>query len=258
MDKVTRDLPEAPISCLADDRTPCFAEETPAPNRDPPCAAEAEASSSVPSPAAPPLPAAPPPLPPPGPPRLNVPVAEARALAALRPLALSVVMRVGVPARDAPDVVQNLFVSLLWSWSERAGWPPDRQADYVAAAARIVARRYRWKAARRPEDLESIGAIQALQEHAADERSEAFSVEDLLVLQAVCAEQAKETRLDFLQASTAPAFWRVFHGYVVLGVAISAIAQAEGAPVPTIYNRLRLARRDLRAAIGRLRATKGR
>ncbi len=183
-----------------------------------------------------------------------MPVAEARALASLRPLAQSVVMRVGVPARDAPDVVQNLLISLAWSWRERAGWPLDRCADYVAAAARIVARRYLWKAARRPEDLESIDAVQALQDRAADERSEASTAEDLLVSMAVRAEQAQETQLEFLQASTAPAFWRVFHGYVVQGVAISAIAQAEGAPAPTIYNRLRLARRDLRAAIRRLRA----
>jgi DNA-directed RNA polymerase specialized sigma24 family protein len=40
----------------------------------------------------------------------------------------------------------------------------------------------------------------------------------------------------------------------VEGVPVAVIADLEGVPVTTIYTRLRLARRDLRAAILRLRA----
>ena len=63
-----------------------------------------------------------------------------------------------------------------------------------------------------------------------------------------------EAQLPGLCTATAPAFWRVFYAYSVLGFPVAIIAAHEGAPIPTVYNRLRLARRDLRAAILRRRA----
>jgi len=283
MDQGIRGSTAAPLFCQDDAPTSSFAEETPASVRDPPVDRDPPASggaapapapappsgpapapapvapATAPVPATEPIPAAVPPAPPqapPGPPRcprsvLDVPASVALALEAYRPLALSVVLRSGVPTRNAPDVVQNLFLSLLPTWAERTSWPAKRCADYVAACARIVARRYRGRAARRPESLHAC--LQVFQEQAADE--EPLTAEDLLVAHEREAERARETELGFLRDSTAPAFWRVFHDHIVSGVPISAIAQSEGAPVPTMYNRLRLARRDMRAAITRLRAT---
>jgi hypothetical protein len=49
--------------------------------------------------------------------------------------------------------------------------------------------------------------------------------------------------------ATTPERWRVFRAYVVDGMAVTAIARAEQTTPASIYNRLSLARRDLRAAI---------
>ena len=149
----------------------------------------------------------------------------------------------------------HLLIGLLPRWGERAAWPPARRAVYVAAAARVAARRYLWRAARRSEVLTSDSVLRGLQERAARDADEASTAEELLLSVDVWTDCPGETLLDFLEASTDPAFWRVFHAYAVLGVPIAVIAGWEQAPIGTIYNRLRLARRDLRAAIGRRRAS---
>ena len=163
MDKAKRLSPEAPLFGLEPSPTPRFPDETPAPSRDPP----AEPPASAPVAAAPDCPAAldlpvavaaavAAPVPPR---RLDIPDSAARALEACRPLAQAVVLRIGVPARDAPDVVQKLLIALLPTWVERSSWPPARQADYVAAAARILARRYLWTAARRPQTPAEVNIL---------------------------------------------------------------------------------------------------
>jgi len=300
MDKANRLSPEAPLFGLEPSPTPRFPDEPPAPSRDPPAeppasapvaaAPDCPAAPDLPvaagppdSPAAPDLPVAvgppdspaapdlplaaaaaapapPTPSPPSSPPRLDVPDSAARALEACRALAQAVVLRVGVPPRDAPDVVQKLLIALLPTWTERASWPPARQADYVAAAARIVARRYLWTAARRPETLAGGDTLRDLQEQAASRQPASPSPEELLLAHEAELEVLGDTlllgeaQLPGLCTATAPAFWRVFYAYSVLGLSVAIIAEHEGAPVPTIYNRLRLARRDLRAAIVRRRA----
>ncbi len=52
-------------------------------------------------------------------------------------------------------------------------------------------------------------------------------------------EHTAELDLDRLSASTDAASWRAFYGYVVLGVPVKAIAEAEGVSAATVYNRLR-------------------
>ncbi len=286
MDKANRPSPQAPLFCPEPSPTPRSADETPAPSRDPP--AEPPASAPVaacparqpccarpprrgrparlrPRPTSPSRPRPPPrphrrPPPPSSPPRLDIPDSAARALEACRPLAQAVVLRIGVPARDAPDVVQKLLIALLPTWVERASWPPGRQADYVAAAARIVARRYLWTAARRPETLAGGDTLRDLQEKAACHQPANPSAEELLLAHEAELELLGDTlllgeaELPGLCTVTAPAFWRVFYAYSVLGLPVAIIAEQEGAPIPTVYNRLRLARRDLRDAILRRRA----
>ena len=183
----------------------------------------------------------------------------ARALEAFRDTAHAVVLRIGVPARDAPDVVQKLLIALLPDWGERVDWPPARAANYVAAAARIVARRYLWTDARRRECLAWGDTLKDLQEQAARHEPESPTAEDPLLAREADVELLHdmellgEAQLPGLSTATAPAFWRAFHAYYVLGVPVAIIAAHEGTPVPTVYNRLRLARRDLRAAILRRR-----
>jgi len=283
MDKVIRGSTAAPLFGLDGDPTPSFADETAAPLRDPPRdpprdsprdpPPDTEPPSSGGAPPAapapePPAPPAPPPVPLPPPaseppaaparcPRsaFDVPASVALALESHRPLAMAIVQRAGVPPRDAPDVVQNLLVSLLPSWAEKVDWPPRQCAEYIAGAARIVARRYRGRAARRPESLHAC--LPAFHEPP-PENEPPRTAEELLVTLDKQAEHARETQRTFLKYSTAPAYWRVFHDHVILGLPIAGIAECEHAPIGTMYNRLRLARRDLRAAITRLRAAAAR
>lgn len=236
MDETIAVLPEAPICCLEDDPTPCFAEEIPAPSRDPP-------------PKAPKGPKAP------KPPRTLAGLEPmAIALKAYGPLALAIVRRHGVPARDAPDVVQDLLITLLPRWAEREKWAPEKRTSYVAGAARVAARRYLGRSARKAEVLVSGAALQAIQERAAREGAESDTAEDPLLAQELGEEHAPDAWIDFLQASMRPAFWRVFAAYVLLGVPTAVIARREKAPLGTIYNRLRLARRNIVAALERAHA----
>jgi len=236
MDKVIRGSTAAPLFCLDSDPSPSFADETAAPLRDPPPDSEPPGSAGAP-------PAAPAPAPPSAPARcprsaFDVPASVALALEGHRPLALAIVQRAGVPSRDAPDVVQNLLVSLLPTWAEHAEWPARQCAEYIAGAARIVARRYRGRAARRPESLHA--ALPAFHEQP-PENEPPRTAEELLVALDKQPEYARETLHTFLKYSTPPAFWRVFHDHVILGLPIPVIAECEHAPIGTLYNRLRLA-----------------
>ncbi len=275
MDKVIRGSTAAPLFCLDSDPSPSFADETAAPLRDPPPDTEPPGSGGAPPAAPAPAPAEPAPVEPPAtapvspatasePPSaparcprsaFDVPASVALALESHRPLAMAIVQRAGVPPRDAPDVVQNLLVSLLPTWAEHAEWPARQCAEYIAGAARIVARRYRGRAARRPESLHAC--LPAFHEQPPSSEPPR-TAEELLVALDEQAEYARETERTFLKYSTAPAFWRVFHDHVILGLPIAGIAECEHAPIGTLYNRLRLARRDLRAAITRLRAARAR
>lgn len=82
------------------------------------------------------------------------------------------------------------------------------------------------------------------------------SPEEAVLAAEARAELASELSLDALGAATAPALWRAFYAYAVLGVPVEVIADSERVPVPTIYNRIRLARRDLRESLRRRRTAK--
>lgn len=56
--------------------------------------------------------------------------------------------------------------------------------------------------------------------------------------------------LAFLRRATTPQRWKTIAAYAK-GIPASAIAQREGIPVPTVYDRIRRARLDMRAALAR-------
>lgn len=58
--------------------------------------------------------------------------------------------------------------------------------------------------------------------------------------------------LAVLAKSTTPLRWKTFRSYA-FGVSVHDIARREGVPRATIYNRIRLARRDFAAALARLK-----
>ena len=246
MDESTRASRAAPLSCLEEAPTPGFAEEIPAPGRDPPPSRAAPSTAEVPAPR----------RSRPAPRSLAGLAPLAKELEGVRPLVESVLRRAGVPGRDVADVVQDLLIALLPKWGERADWPPGKRASYVAGAARRVARRFIARAARRGEVLVSARAMRDLLERAARDAEERSTPEDLLLSQDLWSERGPDARLAFLEASMAPAFWRVYHAHVLLGIPATVIARTEQAPLGTIYNRLRLARRYLHAAIARDRAAR--
>lgn len=68
------------------------------------------------------------------------------------------------------------------------------------------------------------------------------------------AERETARMIEALRASVRPCDWRVLVGYAFEGRPIAEIASSEGIGESTARNRLRLARRDLAAAVRRLRA----
>ncbi len=195
----------------------------------------------------------------PGPRSLAAPDAAVQALFTLVPFVVSLVRRCGVPERDVPDVTQEVFTALLRWCASRP--PADLAAPeaHLRAYVRVVtvhrAIGYRRRVARRGEQLGWEPGRSGRGDHTPDTAlGEAPCPEDLMLELEASLERTAETDLDRLAAATDAASWRAFYGHVVLGVPVKAIAEAEGVSAATIYNRLRVARRDLRASILRYRA----
>lgn len=136
---------------------------------------------------------------------------------------------------DAPDVAQEAIKGALeaWgTWSEDPNMPRAMllRRWITGFLFRAVARnRYRVKRdwAAGPKDAE---------------RARVPSFE---------GPTAARWTLRTLQGETAPEFWRAWVAYYVDGYSAPQIAHDEGLPLATIYDRLRRARRDLRAAMKR-------
>ena len=195
-----------------------------------------------------------------GPRSLAVPDAAVRALFTLVPFVMALVRRCGVPERDVPDVTQEVLIGVLPWWACRPAAELAAPGVHLRGYVRVVAVHraigYRRRVARRGEHLgwepercgcgdPSPGATPGA----------APCPEDLVIELEAGRERTAELDLDRLSASTGAASWRAFYGHVVLGVPVKAIAEAEGVSAATIYTRLRVARRDLRASILRYRAT---
>ena len=194
-----------------------------------------------------------------GPRSLAAPEAAVQALFTLVPFVVALVRRCGVPERDVPDVTQDVFTGLLrWCACRPAAElaaPGVHLRGYVRVVTVHRAIGYRRRAARRGEQLGWEPGRSGRGDQSPDTAlGEAPCPEDLMLELEASRERTAETDLDRLSAATDAASWRAFYGYVVLGVPVKAIAQAEGVSAGEIYHRLRVARRDLRASILRYRA----
>ena len=177
---------------------------------------------------------------------------RAIAMEAMRfyPAILSWARRCGVPDGDTHDVAIEAVLRAVRSWTT---WKPrDEQHPAAARRAWLFVITYRLAAAWRksaarvePHDPAALDATTDVVE---------LSPEEAALAREAQSERAAEVKLDALRPQTSPENWRAFVAHEVEGVPVSTIAVLEGAPVSTIYNRLRFARRDLRAAILRLRA----
>jgi DNA-directed RNA polymerase specialized sigma24 family protein len=188
-----------------------------------------------------------------------LPAAAARALMALMPLVERVLRRCRVPEGDVPDVAQDVLLRLVPWWSQRT---PEEQASlvgplrsYVCVVAQNGARRFRSRTRR----VVLLGAEDDVVEDGLcpwDGEAVAPSPEDRWLEQEAALEQAEE--LHRLSHATTPERWRAIRAYVLEGQTVREIACAERAVPATIYNRIALARRDLRAAVRRRRAAEAR
>lgn len=190
---------------------------------------------------------------PPSPPAESAPPASvpqvdrASALAIMRhyPAILRWVRRFGVPTRDAPDVAQAVVLAALPRWPTLPMLPGVSEATarsrWLFGVAAYHASDYRRAPVRREEPTDPA----KMPDSTTHETPETAIV---------AREDAAEMGLETLRTSTTPERWTVFCAHDVEGLKMSAIAAIEGAPAATLYNRLRLARRDLRAGISRHRA----
>ena len=147
--------------------------------------------------------------------------------------------RLGVRSTDAPDVAQEAVKLALEAWGT---WPTDRDTPHATLLRRWLTgflfratSRYRYALAHDPlrsKDLQTP-------EHSA-----------VSVPSSEGITSARWT-LRALQGETSPENWRAWVARHVDGLPVSQIAHNEGTPKATIYNRIRLAQRDFRAARAR-------
>ena len=138
----------------------------------------------------------------------------------------------GIPEADAEDVCQDvILVALAAAQEGRLSWerrPTLQRWLYVVACRHALA--YQQRAARR----------ELLYAHVEDART-VPSVEELYI--------NRET-LRIAARSTTPERWRALRLWAN-GGDVADIARREGIAVPTVYNRIRLAREDFKAAARR-------
>jgi len=151
------------------------------------------------------------------------------------------VSSLGINATDREDVVQEAFTCAAIEWESFVA-PDDLPAQtarrrWLAQLLVKVARRLRDKAqrtrarARAPYGLERAAAVIGAASH-----------EDPI---------AARELLRSLGSATSPERWRMWVSREVDDIPVPEIARQEGRPVATVYNCLRLARRDLARALRR-------
>jgi DNA-directed RNA polymerase specialized sigma24 family protein len=210
----------------------------------------------VPPEGAPPAPPVPPEGAPPAPPPGALPsIDRDTALDAMRfyPAILGWMRRCGVPPREAPDVAIDVVIRALKRWA--AFVAPDEQHAAAARRMWLFVIAYREAAAWCKSDAARLEPHDPREMAALAEKGEQHaSPEETMIDQEEQSERAAEVELGALCPETSSENWRAFVAHEVEGVPVAVIADLEGVPIATIYTRLRFARRDLRAAILRLRA----
>ncbi len=175
---------------------------------------------------------------------------SALSLMRLFGVVLRAVMSCGVPEDDAADVAQAVILYALPRWASLPipadGLEGQRRRAYLVRIAIGFAAQYHATTERRTRHAARI--------ELADIPAPVPSPEDIALDLEAAAERAAEVAIADLRAATSPDLWRAFYAHVVEGLPVGTIARLESVSRATIYNRLRLARRDLRAAIERKRA----
>lgn len=158
--------------------------------------------------------------------------------------------RLGVHAKDAADLAQQAVIVAAESWGAfvpAPELPPNvarRRWIWGILANRAIGHLRRLRREVLADDARpgvEVALVHQGAEHAPD------------VGPASSPASAAEARsvLRTLQAATTPDRWRAWFAHHVDGAPVREVARAEGAPVATIYNRLRAARADFLAALAR-------
>ena len=152
------------------------------------------------------------------------------AILAERDHVMRVLRGCGVPAKDAPDLCQQVTI-LAWRAAQR-GRLQWRSAHSLHAWLRVVARRTarRW--------------------HLDHPRPEVMREDEEPMVPGAEPRYLARELLRVLRASTTPERFRAVMAYAK-GIAASDVARREGVPVATIYDRIRRARADFAAALAR-------
>ena len=147
--------------------------------------------------------------------------------------------RFRVCSRDLDDVMQKVWRAVERRLPEfdpsKAAQPPEAVRAWLFGICRRQAASHHRNRRRLAEDLRDAREV----EHFA---AGTPSAEDRLL---VCDEEA---HLESVLAEVEPLRRAVFVAHEIHGVPMSDIARAQGIPVNTAWNRLRLARADIRAA----------
>lgn len=163
----------------------------------------------------------------------RTPDAVARATYGLRDMIEAIATAVGVAPHDVDDVVQALAtISAHAAERESAVWSsPDAfrswlriVAIHVASSHRSKVRREAWLHAELREDVRTVPSVE-----------ERYAAIETLAL---------------LRASTTPERWRAAASFA-RGVPIEEVARRAGLTVAGAYNRIRLARGDMRITLAR-------
>lgn len=164
----------------------------------------------------------------------RTPDEAARAAYRLSGVIKSAAYAAGVEPRDAEDIVQLVAVAAARAAEKGdVAWPsPDAFRSWVYIVALRDALRYAERARR-----DAVGPQEEPEVTPTCEgRYEAIEM------------------LAILRASTTPERWKALTSYA-RGVPIGEIARRAGLSVPGAYNRIRLARDDMRAALARAGAS---
>lgn len=189
------------------------------------------------------------PPPPHDPPPPSDPAGAGLYLMRLAPFIVRMLLRFGVPDRDVEDVAQEAIITAHRKWSSFEGGLEgshrSARRSWVLAIAWRTAASYQRNARREPPLLDNPDdtSLDPGDYDAPDTERRL----DLRRLGAILAE---------LECATTAARWSIFVAYEIEGLDLPRIAEREGLPSGTVSNRLRLARRDLRAALVR-RGIKG-
>ena len=187
----------------------------------------------------------PPPGPPPPP---SDPDAGLLYLLALAPFIVRMLQRFRVPGRDLEDVAQHVLIAAHRRW----GAFEERPGSDVRSARRRWIFTIAWRlAAAYHASAQIRPALLPPDDRRLDPRDYDAPDVDRRLDAARALDSLTEPHL-----ATTPDRWRIFVAFEVDGSPLHAIAKIEGLSVPTVANRLRAARLDLRAALFR-RGIKG-